>query len=149
MSYDSISFAPILSNSLFSNRFNQIDKIFSTLTGEKPLSELPDYDIIKYNDKQYALIITVSGYHQDELDVSIQNNQLKISGIKKHQNEKNNAHIKYIHKGIKDNNFSIHFNLNHPIKINKANLDTGLLKIEFEYEIPESEKTKKINIQKI
>ncbi|QCI26168.1 Hsp20 family protein [Buchnera aphidicola] len=148
MSYDTISFTPMLSNNIFSNRFNQIDKIFSTLTGEKPLSELPDYDIIQCDDTKYLLIITVPGYHENELDVLIQNNQLKISGMRKKNNEKTKT-IKYVHQGIKNNNFSMQFNLNHPIKIHQAKLNTGLLEISFEYDIPEAKKIKKINIQKV
>ncbi|QCI27369.1 Hsp20 family protein [Buchnera aphidicola] len=148
MSYNSISFLPTLSNSLFSNRFNQIDKIFSTLTGEKPLSELPDYDFIKFDNTKYQLILVVPGYHEHQLDVSIENNQLTISGNIKNNKENQNQNLKYIHKGINNNSFSISFNLYHPIKINKAILKLGLLKINFEYEIPESKKIKKINIEK-
>ncbi|CAL4043755.1 Small heat shock protein Ibp [Buchnera aphidicola (Takecallis arundicolens)] len=149
MPYNSISFTPILSNSLFSNRFNQIDKIFSTLTGEKPLSNIPDYDIIKCNDRKYLFVLTVPGYLENELNISIENNQLKISGTKQKKENQQNKNIQYIHKGIKNNNFDIQFNLQHPIKINQATLETGLLKIKFEYEVPESQKIKRIHIQKI
>lgn len=149
MSYNSISFTPILSNSLFSNRLNQIDKMFSTLTGEKPLSNIPDYNIIQYNDKEYLFVLTVPGYLENELNVSIENNQLKISGAKQNKDKQQNKTTKYIYKGIKNNNFDIQFNLHHPIKINQAILETGLLKIRFEYEIPESQKVKKISIQTI
>ncbi|CAL4043639.1 Small heat shock protein Ibp [Buchnera aphidicola (Phyllaphis fagi)] len=146
MSYHSISCTPILTGNLFSDRFNQIDKIFSTLTGEKPISDLPDYDFIQINDNEYQLILLVPGYHEKALDISIQNNQLTVSGNNNYNKDKDKK-IKYLHKSIKNHYFTISFNLNNPIKINKAILKLGLLKINFEYEIPEQEKIKKISIQ--
>ncbi|WP_343182514.1 Hsp20 family protein [Buchnera aphidicola] len=146
MPYHSISFHPTLTNSLFSNRFNQIDKIFSTLTGEKPLSELPDYNLIKINEQTYQLTLTVPGYKENELDISITKNQLIISGKCNYENQKIKK-IKYIHQGIQKRDFSITFNINQPIKIHQAKLKNGLLKINFEYEHPESKKIKKIHIQ--
>lgn len=148
MSYHSISFSPTLTNNLFSDRLNQIDKIFSTLTGAKPLAEIPDYDFIKIDRNKYQLILTVPGFQEKDLDIAIENKKLIISGKNKEEFQDNQKNIKYIHQGIKNKNFSVNFNLYNPIKINKATLNLGLLKINFEYEIPEYKKIKKINIEK-
>ncbi|WP_442890807.1 hypothetical protein [Arsenophonus sp. PmNCSU2021_1] len=45
MVYRSFSLIPMLSDNLLSDRFTQMDKLFSRITGEKPLSEMPTYNL--------------------------------------------------------------------------------------------------------
>ncbi|WP_295164032.1 Hsp20 family protein [uncultured Buchnera sp.] len=146
MSYRSFSFLPnINQNSVFSNRFNKIDKIFSTLTGEKPLSDIPMYDLFQIDEHKYELTLSIPGYEEKELDISVHNSQLIVQGKK--QNEKNNNKTKkYLHKSIILNDFSLNFNFDHKIQVKKAELSLGLLKIDFECKVPDEEKPKKIFI---
>lgn len=153
MSYRSFSLIPALSNNLLSDRFTQIDSLFSRLTGEKPISDTSAYNLLQKGKEHYELTVSVPGYQLDELDVSVLNNQLTIKAV--HDVEQNETSdekdgIKWLHKGIKKSAFSLSFNLNHRIKIQSANLDQGLLTLEFTYDIPEEEKPQKITIgQKI
>ncbi|QCI22399.1 Hsp20 family protein [Buchnera aphidicola] len=145
MPYRSLSFIPNFNDhNIFSNRFNQIDKMFSTLTGEKPISDTPSYNICQINEVEYQLILSIPGYEEKELDISVHNNQLSIQGKK--ENKLENNKVKWLHKGIIFNNFSLSFNLDHKIKVKKAELSLGLLKLDFECNIPEEEKPKKISI---
>ncbi|AHG59827.1 Hsp20 family protein [Buchnera aphidicola] len=150
MSYRSLSFVPSFNDhDIFSNRFNQIDKMFSTLTGEKPISDTPVYNLCQTNETEYELTLSIPGYEEKELDISVHNSQLSIKGRKEKQKEQNNNNketIKYLHKGIIFNNFSLSFNLDHKVKVKKAELSLGLLKLYFECSIPEEEKPKKISI---
>lgn len=148
MSYSSLSFIPNFNDhNIFSNRFNQIDKMFSTLTGEKPISDTPKYNLYQINETQYQLILSVPGFEEKELDISIHNHQLSIQGKKKVQNEhKNKENNNWLHQGIIFNDFSLNFNLDHKIKVKKAELSLGLLKLHFECYIPEEAKPKKISI---
>ncbi|QCI25758.1 Hsp20 family protein [Buchnera aphidicola (Sitobion avenae)] len=148
MSYRSFSFTPNFNNQdIFSNRFNQIDKMFSTLTGEKPISDTPAYNLYQINEAQYQLTLSIPGYKEEELDISVHNNQLSIQGKKQDDKKCNNQEYhKWLHKGIMINNFSLNFNLDHKIKVKKAELSLGLLKLDFECNIPEEEKPKKILI---
>ncbi|QIQ41565.1 MAG: Hsp20 family protein [Buchnera aphidicola (Aphis urticata)] len=147
MSYRSFSFLPnINQNSVFSNRFNQIDKMFSTLTGEKPLSETPLYNLIQIDGKKYTLILSIPGYEEKELDISVHKNQLIIQGKKETKNQTNEKIEKYLHKDITFGNFSLNFNFDHKIRVNKAHLSLGLLELNFECQIPDEEKPKKIFI---
>jgi len=144
MSYRSLSFIPNFNDhDIFSNRFNQIDKMFSTLTGEKPISDTPKYNLCQINEIEYQLILSIPGYKEEELDISVHNNQLSIQGKKE---DKNKEPYKWLHKGIIFNNFSLNFNLDYKIKVKKAELSLGLLKLDFECNIPEEEKPKKISI---
>lgn len=148
MSYRSLSFIPNFNDhDIFSNRFNQIDKMFSTLTGEKPISDTPTYNLCQINEIEYELTLNIPGYEEKELDISVHNNQLSIQGKKENQEEQHKKEsIKWLHRGIIFNNFSLSFNLDHKIKVKKADLHLGLLKLYFECNIPEEEKPKKIFI---
>jgi len=142
---ESFSLKPSFNDDIFSSRFNQIDKIFSTLTGEQPLSDIPSYNVIQKEDLSYQLVISLPGYKKDDLEISLRKNQLSIIS-KKCINTKNNTKFKYLHKGIKDSNFSLIFNLNQRIIIKKAKLSEGLLNLDFEYKNLEKEQAKKIAI---
>ncbi|AWI49948.1 Hsp20 family protein [Buchnera aphidicola] len=147
MSYRSFSFLPnIDQNSVFSNRFNQIDKIFSTLTGEKPLSDTPAYNLFQIDEHKYELILSIPGYEEKELDISVHNSQLTVQGKKQNQENDDKKIKKYLHKGIIFNDFSLNFNFDHKIQVKKAELFSGLLKINFECRVPDEEKPKKIFI---
>ncbi|QCI24075.1 Hsp20 family protein [Buchnera aphidicola (Macrosiphoniella sanborni)] len=148
MSYRSLSFIPNFNdNNIFSNRFNQIDKMFSTLTGEKPISDTPKYNLFQINETEYQLILSIPGFKEEELDISVHNNQLSIQGKKQESKENHDKKISsWLHQGIIFNDFSVSFNLDHKIKVKKAELSLGLLKLDFECNIPEEEKPKKIAI---
>ncbi|CAL4321954.1 Hsp20 family protein [Buchnera aphidicola] len=146
MSYHTLSLIPSFNENIFSDRFNQIDKMFSTLTGEQPISNYPVYNLIQKDEKKYELEISIPGYSENDLDISIHKNQLKIIGKQK-KSVSTDKKEKILHYGIKKNNFSLIFNLDHHFEVKKANLNLGILKIVFEYEIPEKEKPRKINIE--
>ncbi|AKZ66175.1 Hsp20 family protein [Candidatus Palibaumannia cicadellinicola] len=149
MAYRSLSIIPAFSDDIFSDRFTQIDNLFSRLTGEKPINETTEYNLIQHNKHEYELIVNVAGFSQDELEVSVLNNQLIINGKRKIDKNLTSSEekIKIIHQGIKKESFSLSFNLEHQINIQQANLDKGLLQLKFNYFIPEEEKPKKINIE--
>lgn len=149
MTYRSFSLIPSLSNNIISDRFTQMDNLFSRITGEKPLTDTPNYNLIQKDKDNYELTINVPGYSQDELDISVLNNKLKISGkheVEQEQLQDEQEGVKWLHKGIKKSSFSLSFNLDHRINIKKAYLDKGLLNLNFTYDIPEEEKPKKIAI---
>ncbi|HGJ5862674.1 MAG TPA: Hsp20 family protein [Arsenophonus nasoniae] len=149
MAYRSFSLIPMLSDNLLSDRFTQMDKLFSRITGEKPLSDMPTYNLYQKDKENLELTVAVPGYKQNELDISVLNNKLIISGKSETEKEENNHDSKtekWLHKGIEKKGFSMNFDLDHRIKIQNANLADGLLTLTFNYEIPEEEKPQKIAI---
>ncbi|WP_367680178.1 Hsp20 family protein [Candidatus Fukatsuia anoeciicola] len=149
MAYRSVSLIPTLSNHLLSDRFAQMDNLFSRLTGEKPVTDTPAYNLLQKDKEHYEMTINVPGYTQDELDISVLNNQFTLSGKPKNEEtvlSKEKDNIKWLHKGIKKNAFSFSLSLEHRIIIQQANLDRGLLTLQFTYDIPEQEKPQKITI---
>ncbi|CUX96794.1 Hsp20 family protein [Candidatus Doolittlea endobia] len=148
MTYRSFSLMPTLSNSLLTDRFTQMDNLFSRLTGEKPLSDTPAYNLLK-NNERHRLTVSVPGYTQDELDVSILNNQLMVRGkpnVEKTDESEEKEGIRWLHQGIRKSEFSLSFTLEHRIIIQQANLAYGLLTLNFTYDIPEQEKPQQISI---
>ncbi|VAY02217.1 Small heat shock protein IbpB [Arsenophonus endosymbiont of Aleurodicus dispersus] len=148
MAYRSLSLIPTFNNSLLNDRFTQMDNLFSRLTGEKPLSDAPAYNLLKKND-QHEFTVSVPGYARDELDVSVLNNQLTVRGkpdVEKSEETEEKEGIKWLHKGISKSEFTLSFTLEHRIIIQQANLANGLLTLHFTYDIPEQEKPQQIAI---
>ncbi|WP_353168271.1 Hsp20 family protein [Providencia sp.] len=141
----SFSLFPTLSDNLLSNRFDQIDRLFSQLTGNRPLTSEHPYNLKQIDDTHYQLIVSVPGYKEDDLTVSMKGGKLCIQG--EQSTELNNDSEKWIHKGITQNTFSLEFNLGKNVKIESAELSGGLLALDIEYEIPEEEKTQVIAIE--
>lgn len=144
MLYRSFSMMPTIADNLFSDRFDRIDKLFSRLTGDAPLSDVPSYNLIQKDEINYELTVSVPGYQESELDISIQNKQLIVTG--KRELTLDNEQTKWLHRGISQDTFTLNFSLNNRIKVKSANLSNGLLKLELEYETPEEEKPQRIPI---
>lgn len=148
MDYQSLSIIPGLTENILSDRFNQIDRMFSKLTGKKPLSEIPDYDLIKKNNKEYQLRVCVPGYKRDELNIIIEENKLIIKGnIKKEIKNKEKKEEEFIYNGINKKSFSISFNFDHKVKNKKAKLKKGILELNFAYDLPKQIEPQKILIE--
>lgn len=148
MVYRPLSLIPELTSSLFPDRLDRIDRLFSRLTGDAPpLSSSPSYNLVQRDDSHYELTLSVPGYHKDELEIAVQNNQLTISG--KHeekQEETAEKEEKWLHKGFSHRNFTLSFSLNNRVKVQSADLNNGILTLQLEYEIPEEEKPQQIAI---
>ncbi|ARC54663.1 heat-shock protein (plasmid) [Candidatus Riesia sp. GBBU] len=145
MTYRPFSLIPMLSENLLSDRFTQIDKLFSRITGEKPLSGFPSYDLKKKSHGKFELTLSVPGYKKDELEISVLNKKLSINGKVEHKKDLNEGQ-KWLHRGIEKGNFSVSFDLDRKVQIETASLADGLLTLHFYYETPKEEKAKKITI---
>lgn len=140
------SLFPTLSDNLLSNRFDQIDRLFSQLTGSKPIaSSVQTYNLKQIDDNHYELTVSVPGYQEDDLSVSLKGSRLLIEGKKEEKSEEDND--KWIHRGISQGQFTLQFDLGKNVKIDKADLSSGLLTIAIEYELPEEEKRQTIAIE--
>ncbi|VFP80810.1 Hsp20 family protein [Candidatus Erwinia haradaeae] len=149
MAYRSFSLIPTWSNNLISDRFTQIDNLFSRITGEAPVADSPIYNLLQKDKEHYEITVSLPGYTEDELDISILNNQLTIKGNIKSEKVESTPEkdsMVWLHQGFKKREFSLSFNLENRISIKHAALNNGVLKLEFIYDIPEQEKPQKIVI---
>ncbi len=108
----------------------------------------PPYNIEQIADHGMRITLAVAGFSMDDLDVEIDQNQLTIRG--KQQDDQERI---YLHRGIASRQFVRSFVLADGIEVSGADLDNGLLHINLERIIPESnaikikinQKTKKTN----
>ncbi|MBO8125362.1 Hsp20 family protein, partial [Klebsiella pneumoniae] len=89
--------------------------------------------------------VSVPGYREDDLEVSLKGGKLSIQG--KQPAEVVNESEKWVHQGILKSQFSLEFNLGKNVKIRNAELSCGLLTLDIEYKIPEEEKPQLIAIE--
>ena len=135
-SYD---LTPLLRSSV---GFDVFDNIFDSVFNlNESNTSYPPYNILK-SDNNYTISLAIAGFSKDEIDVSLQENELVIKGVAKDQDEK----IEFLHRGIAGRNFERKFRLADTIKVSDASYEDGLLNIYLEREIPEHQKPRKIEI---
>ncbi|MFS2222644.1 Hsp20 family protein [Pantoea sp. B65] len=147
MSIRNFSVFPALADSVFSDRFNRIDRLFSQLTGDAPVSVAPSYDIRRLDNNRYALTVSVPGWKEHELEIETTGGQLVISGKKEEKSETGDEAGAWIHRGISRADFRLSYVVPEHVKVTSAKLAEGILSVELYQEIPESEKPRKIAIE--
>jgi HSP20 family molecular chaperone IbpA len=103
----------------------------------------PPYNIEQVGDNQLRITLAVAGFNDDDLAVTVEENQLVIRG-KQHDDGSERV---FLHRGIAARQFQRSFVLAEGIEIVRAHLDNGLLHIDLERHVPEPE-VKTIAIEK-
>ena len=85
----------------------------------------PPYNIEQIGEHSLRITLAVAGFTQDQLSVSLEDNQLTIRG--KQVDEANRV---YLHRGIAARQFQRSFVIAEGIQISAARLDNGLLHID-------------------
>ncbi len=107
-----------------------------------PRSSYPPYNIEKTGEDSYRLTMAVAGFSQDELDITVHENTLIVTG--KSQKEDENG--RYLHQGIARRAFERRFSLADHLKVTGASMDNGLLHVDVVREVPEAMKPRTIKI---
>ena len=135
-SYD---LTPLLRSSV---GFDVFDNIFDSVFNlNESSTSYPPYNIIK-SKNNYTITMAIAGFTKEEVDISVEENELSVKGISNNSDEK----IEFLHKGIAARNFERKFQLADTIKVVDASYEHGLLNIFLEREIPEHQKPRKIEI---
>tara|TARA_B100000900_G_scaffold361847_1_gene334790 strand:+ start:86 stop:586 length:501 start_codon:yes stop_codon:yes gene_type:complete len=133
-----------LSDPFFSTRFLGFDTLFDSLRNFSEIGEdsrsYPPYNI-KKEGKDIVIEVAVAGLSEEDLIVETKENNLSIS----HEGSKNSSG-EILHQGIAARAFKLQFSLAPEVVVKTAELKNGLLKINLERIIPESEKAKVIQI---
>ncbi|VYU80831.1 Hsp20 family protein [Metakosakonia massiliensis] len=145
MALRTLSAFPGIADSVFSDRFNRIDRLFSQLTGDAPVSSLPAYDIQKTDEHNFLLTLSVPGWKEDELEIETVGGSLHVSGKQVENSEQKEEN--WLYRGIRRADFRLSFSLPEHARVSNAKLESGLLHITVYQEIPESEKPRKIAIE--
>ena len=132
--------SPLLRSSV---GFDVFDNIFDSVFNlNESNTSYPPYNILK-SDNNYTISLAIAGFSKDEVDISLQENELAIKGVAKNQEKK----IEFLHRGIAGRNFERKFKLADNIKVSDASYEDGLLNIYLKREIPEERKPKKIPLK--
>ena len=93
----------------------------------------PPYNIEQIGDNRLNITLAVAGFNGDDLDVSIEDNQLTVRGKQADDPER-----LYLHRGIAARQFVRSFVLAEAIEVTGASLDNGLLSIDLARPEPET-----------
>ncbi len=104
----------------------------------------PPYNIEQTSEYGLRITLAVAGFSMDDLQVTIEDNQLIIRGK---QDDTADAERLFIHRGIAARQFQRAFVLAEGIEVSGAGLDNGLLHIDLERIVPEPE-VRTIKIEK-
>lgn len=136
---------PLLRSTVGFDRLARImDNAFSNV--ERQGTSYPPYDIVKTSENDYQITLAVAGFSMDEIDITVQENSLILSGQKKPVEDEPANEANYLHQGIAARSFERRFQLADTIEVKHAHLDNGLLHIYLFRNIPEKMKPKKIEI---
>ncbi len=95
----------------------------------------PPYNIEQIGENGLRITLAVAGFSLDDLNVSVEDNQLVVRG----RNSEDETGRVFLHRGIAARQFQRSFVLAEGIEITGAVLDNGLLHIDLERKIPEPE----------
>lgn len=128
------------------------DKTFKLLTTQldsigKSVPGYPPYNIKKVGDNKYVIEMAVAGFAKTDIELTLENGKLLISGSTKDASDMDHATSYYFYKGIAERAFARSFTLADNVEIKNAELLNGILKVWLENIIPESQKPKKIEIK--
>ena len=137
---DRFDFSPLFRSTIGFDRLARL--VDSATRVDSTALSYPPYNIEKTGEDAYRLTMAVAGFSRDELDITVQENTLVISGKAQGEDEAN----RYLHRGIARRAFERRFSLADHIKVSGASLDNGLLHVDLVREIPEAAKPRTIKI---
>jgi molecular chaperone IbpA len=138
---DRFDFSPLFRSTI---GFDRLARLVDTATRvDNAALSYPPYNIEKTGEDAYRLTMAVAGFAQDELDITVHENTLIVTG-KPHKDEESG---RYLHRGIARRAFERRFSLADHLKVTGASLDNGLLHVELVREVPEAMKPRQIRIE--
>ena len=126
--------------------FDRLASLFDAVQSAEKDTAFPPYNVERFDQHHYRLTMAVAGFGEDELDIEQRGSTLLVRGAR--QKKGDTPSDNFLYQGIAGRNFERRFQLAEQVRVTGANLDKGLLHIEFEREIPEAEKPRKIDIAK-
>ena len=125
--------------------FDEFDRLFdSVFSTNNKGSSYPPYNIVKHDKNIYQITMAIAGFDQEQINISQEGNLLTVKGDM--ESDKENDKTEFLYRGIANRNFERKFELADTVKVVKADLKNGLLRIDLEREIPEHQKPRKIEI---
>jgi len=106
--------------------FDQIERVLDRVSRSANES-YPPYNIERLGENALRITLAVAGFADENLSVTVEDNQLVIRGQKPEEDNR-----EYLHRGIATRQFQRAFVLAEGIEVRAAHLDNGLLSIDLE-----------------
>jgi molecular chaperone IbpA len=121
--------------------FDRLLDQLETLAEPEAGDNYPPYNIEKLGEDRYRVALAVAGFAENELNITVEGNQLTVSGKRADAEDK-----QILHRGIAHRPFIRRFSLAEHMVVKDAKLRDGLLTIELERQLPEAMKPRRIPI---
>lgn len=122
--------------------FDRLAQMVEGLQDASPAT-FPPYNIEKTGEDSYRVTIAVAGFAPHDLDVTVRDNTLVVSG---RVQQAANDTVATLYRGIAGRSFERRFALADHIVVDDANLANGLLHIGLKRIVPEALKPRRIEI---
>ena len=132
--------SPLFRSTVGFDRMTRLLDAAGRMDGETP--SYPPYNIEKTGENAYRITMAVAGFSTDELNISVQEGVLTVTGKALKEEEPK----QFLHRGIARRAFERRFELADHIQVSGANLSNGLLHIDLVREVPEAMKPRTIKI---
>ena len=137
--------SPLLRSSVGFDHVNRLFELANRV--DETATSYPPYNIEKRGEDAYRITMAVAGFDQSELDVTVKENSLIVTGKAAEQTAAEaGEQVSYLHRGIARRAFERRFELADTVKVVGAELKDGLLHIALKREVPEAKKPRQIAI---
>jgi len=132
-------FAPLFRTAI---GFDRLARLMDSAVSTAEAPSYPPYNIEKTGEDTYRVTMAVAGFRPEDLDVTVKENTLVVSG--RVANEARNGQV--LHRGIAGRAFERRFILADHIVVDGAALQNGLLHVNLKRVVPEALKPRRIAI---
>ena len=134
-----VDFAPLFRTAI---GFDRLARLVDNGAAASEAQSYPPYNIEKTGEDTYRLTMAVAGFKPEELDMTVQDNTLIVSGRVKEEGSRSEI----LYRGIAARAFERRFVLADHIVVDGADLQHGLLHVGLKRVVPEALKPRKIAI---
>jgi len=138
---DRFDFSPLFRSTIGFDRLTRLVDAATRL--DSAAVAYPPYNIETTGEDAYRLTMAVAGFSPAELDITVQENTLLVTGKAQKEDEDGGG---YLHRGIARRTFERRFSLADHMKVTGASLNNGLLFVDVVREVPEAAKPRTIKI---
>jgi molecular chaperone IbpA len=132
-------FAPLFRTAI---GFDRLARLVDTAVSNTEASGYPPYNIEKLGDESYRLTMAVAGFKPEELELTVKDNTLVISGRPAVEAPKHEV----LYRGIAGRAFERRFVLADHIVVEGADMNNGLLHVGLKRVVPEALKPRRIEV---
>ncbi len=134
-----VDFAPLFRTAI---GFDRLARLVDTAASGQDTQSYPPYNIEKTGDDTYRLTMAVAGFRPEDLDLTVKDNTLVVSGRIANDGQK----TEMLYRGIAGRAFERRFVLADHIVVEGADVQNGLLHVGLKRVVPEALKPRKVVI---